>query len=348
MLLSPFERYVRVFLPVTFNNQQTLEFSSIEFNLKFQAGAGRVLNGFYVVHFMSNLGNYADKADLTVNNTPYIITHNDYLICRYFRNVLVNVQFANDKTNVNYSIFQNTLEFHTRQIDTLKQKLDTLKVPNTEGGNYWNLAGNTIGENEFLGTKNSQDVRFKTNNTQRVIFNRNGKNGFGVTDPTQEIDALNYRNRGSYYDGFNNSGKQGQVIVSIIEGTKTAWSDNYKFTQLEHTAPDNAVLTGLSKSVAVVPYAHYKLRSITFSTQEAPTANMRIRVWYRRTNTAIPQSVAILTYTFPATFTSIHENFVLLNGFFNVEHGSTFRVEVVNSGNNSAKGLAVVFGFSEQ
>lgn len=36
------------------------------------------------------------------------------------------------------------------------------------GGNSWSLSGNAAGTNDFIGTTNSQDLVFKTNNIERL------------------------------------------------------------------------------------------------------------------------------------------------------------------------------------
>ena len=37
-------------------------------------------------------------------------------------------------------------------------------------GSLWSLSGNTIGSTDFLGTTNAQDLRFFTNNTQKMVL----------------------------------------------------------------------------------------------------------------------------------------------------------------------------------
>lgn len=44
----------------------------------------------------------------------------------------------------------------------------------TGGGNSWQLNGNSISINNFLGTTNNDDVRIRTNNVQRSLFSKTG------------------------------------------------------------------------------------------------------------------------------------------------------------------------------
>lgn len=55
-------------------------------------------------------------------------------------------------------------------------------------GTFWSLNGNAISNLNFIGSTNNEDIRFRTNNIQRMILNRNGLLGLGTTNPTANLD----------------------------------------------------------------------------------------------------------------------------------------------------------------
>jgi Chaperone of endosialidase len=61
---------------------------------------------------------------------------------------------------------------------------------------WWSLAGNAAGANDFLGTTNTQDLRIRTNNTERMrILQSNGFVGIGNTNPQTKLHLNNGRLR---------------------------------------------------------------------------------------------------------------------------------------------------------
>ncbi len=49
---------------------------------------------------------------------------------------------------------------------------------------FWTLSGNTASTSDFLGTTNNQDLRFYTNNTQKMVLTSAWRLGIGVVSPT--------------------------------------------------------------------------------------------------------------------------------------------------------------------
>jgi hypothetical protein len=53
--------------------------------------------------------------------------------------------------------------------------------------NAWFLGGNTASSSAFLGTNNDEDIRIRTNNTQRAIITRGGSVGIGIAAPSAQL-----------------------------------------------------------------------------------------------------------------------------------------------------------------
>ena len=134
-LLSPFERYVRTFTNINFANGQNFTWAGIEAFITSSAGGSSMKkNGYYLVKFTAN----ATATDLatvdftnvliTVPANPIPVSNNDYFLVRYYRNVLISLTWINDKQNISFSIINNQVDYHTRQIDSIKIRLDTLNV----------------------------------------------------------------------------------------------------------------------------------------------------------------------------------------------------------------------------
>ncbi|MEO8404213.1 MAG: hypothetical protein ABI480_06450, partial [Chitinophagaceae bacterium] len=75
-----------------------------------------------------------------------------------------------------------------RNISTLMHDTCCHCDTGTGAGLYWKLTGNAITGTEFLGTTNSNDLRFRTSNTQRMVVTAAGKIGIGVTAPTNAFE----------------------------------------------------------------------------------------------------------------------------------------------------------------
>lgn len=55
----------------------------------------------------------------------------------------------------------------------------------------WGLTGNTGAAGNWLGTNNNTSIYFKTNNTDKVIIDSNGRVGIGTISPTSAVEIYN-------------------------------------------------------------------------------------------------------------------------------------------------------------
>jgi hypothetical protein len=83
------------------------------------------------------------------------------------------------------------------------------KDMSNSNSNAWFLNGNTIGPSNFLGTTNDQDVRIRTNNTQRAVFTSSGLLGIGVTAPTAQLHS----NGSVRFEGLANNDVLSRLLV---------------------------------------------------------------------------------------------------------------------------------------
>ncbi len=53
--------------------------------------------------------------------------------------------------------------------------------------NSWDLSGNAVGANDFLGTTNTQPLRIFTDSLERMRITEDGKIGIGISNPTSDL-----------------------------------------------------------------------------------------------------------------------------------------------------------------
>jgi len=86
-------------------------------------------------------------------------------------------------------------------------------ISNTNS-NAWLLGGNSIGASNFFGTTNSQDIRIRTNNTQRAVITSTGLIGIGVTTPSAQL----HTNSSVRFEGLTNNDGLSRLLAMDADG----------------------------------------------------------------------------------------------------------------------------------
>lgn len=60
---------------------------------------------------------------------------------------------------------------------------------NGQPNNQWKITGNDADTNNFIGTINLRDIKFKTNNVEHLRLTKEGKLGLGTTNPAAKLDV---------------------------------------------------------------------------------------------------------------------------------------------------------------
>lgn len=178
----------------------------------------------------------------------------------YAYNVLSVVDTVPYAVNSDSSVFavssNNSVNAgHSDYCDTAVYALSTASTYN-----YWNISGNS-GINpavNFVGTINSADLVFKTNNTERMRITSAGKLGIGISAPTASLHLVG--NDGLVAEGTFGSGsappsgagtrmvwypKKGAFRAGSVTGTQ--WDDanigNYSFAANNNNIASGAYST---------------------------------------------------------------------------------------------------------
>jgi hypothetical protein len=184
--------------------------------------------------------------------------------------------------------------------------------------NAWGVNGNTVTSSNYLGTNNSADLIFKTNNTERMRISSNGEVGIGTTNPTAQLHivtpssntaniALQIDNGHikaspsssisftfTYSGGATPTGSfvtgndvRGQCGLTLPAGTPLHIGDYYKFT------------IPFSKSYSNTPYIILtpasSLYGLTLRVGNVTTTNFEIILEYQPGNTFPPTAIPAAT-----------------------------------------------------
>jgi len=100
--------------------------------------------------------------------------------------------------------------------------------------NAWGVNGNTVTSSNYLGTNNSADLIFKTNNTERMRISSTGAVGIGTNTPTAQLHIV------------TTSSNTANIALQIDDGhIKASPSSSISFTFTHSgTAPTGSFVTG--------------------------------------------------------------------------------------------------------
>lgn len=142
-LISPFERYVRAVANLNFNSGQLYTWASVESFITTSAGGSQMVkNGYYLVKFTANQSPLDSAtvdftgATVAVASALTTITNNDMFLVRYYRGVLISLNFMDDKTNRPLVSNRDTLIQHRVEIDSLKADSSGTRLDSFLNKNY--------------------------------------------------------------------------------------------------------------------------------------------------------------------------------------------------------------------
>jgi hypothetical protein len=120
----------------------------------------------------------------------------------------------------------------------------------------WALDGNNTDATHFFGTKNSQDIIFKTNNAERMRITSGGKIGIGTSTPTAQLAIQNLNTAGNEIE-FLSSGSNADIHANSqlnIGSTSTVNFITSGSTKL-HIANNGNVGIGTTSPTALLEIA---------------------------------------------------------------------------------------------
>lgn len=131
-------------------------------------------------------------------------------------------------------------------------------------GDDWQIIGNS--SNSFFGSTNSQDIRFKTNNTERMVIKDNGNIGVNIKEPSELFEVNSRVHEVDLVPEMNSNSQNGVTLngLTSVLGTSTTFKDafdNNNFsnwfvsrTSSSDSNPDLWVSVDLGVSRAVTGY----------------------------------------------------------------------------------------------
>ena len=92
--------------------------------------------------------------------------------------------------------------------------------PSSLGNSGWSLTGNAgTGVTNFIGTTDAQDLRFRTNNTEKMVITQSGNVGIGVTAP---LAKLHISEDGTAVAGIMSAGSYSELTLLRSNGPKAS------------------------------------------------------------------------------------------------------------------------------
>jgi len=96
----------------------------------------------------------------------------------------------------------------------------------TAGGSGWSLNGNASAVTNFLGTTNNRTMRFRTNNTERMVIDSTGKIGIGTSSPSSILNILSSVAT-QEYTFQNNQNTNGRSIILLDNAAGGSTGGNF-------------------------------------------------------------------------------------------------------------------------
>ena len=158
---------------------------------------------------------------------------------------------------------------------------DWIKIASGTISDDWAISGNSINTNNFLGTTNNQPIKFRTNNTQRMILDIDGDLGINQNFTSATLDI-------GFTDGKNVIEATGNY-TSIIPTTIVS---NISGPTLANSAEIN---NGMTQSFTTTYDG--ELNYIQFYARGSTNGNQDTRIIIRRNGAVIYSQVFSISYT---------------------------------------------------